>query len=191
MQLAADAEVFVPLCGKSLDMLWLRAQGHRVLGVEISPIAVRDFFRENDLAPKFSRQGPFERWQVDGLVILCGNFFDLKQYDLKTCSGVFDRASLIALPQDMRNDYADHIGRIIPAAAQTLLVTMEYPQEEMQGPPFSVREDEVQGLYGQTCRISRLYSLEILEENPRFREKGLTSLTEKVYLLERGKPHLG
>jgi thiopurine S-methyltransferase len=184
--LPADAGVFVPLCGKTLDLLWLRAQGHEVMGVEISPVAVRDFFRENDLTPRVSRQGLFERWETDGLAILCGDFFDLGAGDLKNCSGVFDRASLIALPPEMRRDYAIHLRQITPPMARTLLVAMEYPQEQMQGPPFSVREEEVRELYDQAYDITRLYSLDILEENVRFQEKGLTSLIEKVYRLEPG-----
>jgi len=77
LNLPDEAPVFVPLCGKSRDMLWLRARGHPVLGVEISPIAVRDFFAENDLTPDVIRDGAFERWESDGLTILCGDFFDL------------------------------------------------------------------------------------------------------------------
>jgi len=156
------------------------------MGVEISPVAVRDFFRENDLTPRVSRQGLFERWETDGLAILCGDFFDLGAGDLKNCSGVFDRASLIALPPEMRRDYAIHLRQITPPMARTLLVAMEYPQEQMQGPPFSVREEEVRELYDQAYDITRLYSLDILEENVRFQEKGLTSLIEKVYRLEPG-----
>ena len=184
--LSSDAGVFVPLCGKSLDLLWLRAQGHEVTGVEISPVAVRDFFRENDLTPRMSRQGPFERWETDGLAILCGDFFDLGTADLQNYSGIFDRASLIALPPEMRKDYAVRLRRITPPGARTLLVAMEYLQEQMQGPPFSVREEEIRQLYGETYDIKRLYSLDILGEHARFREKGLTGLTEKVYLMEPG-----
>lgn len=182
--LPSEAGVFVPLCGKSLDLLWLRAQGHEVTGVEISPVAVRDFFRENELTPSVSRQGPFERWETDGLSILCGDFFDMGMGDLRHCSGIFDRASLIALPPEMRKDYALHLGRITPPGAPTLLVAMEYPQEQMQGPPYSVREEEIRALYGHAHDIERLYSIDILEEHARFREKGLTDLTEKVYLME-------
>ena len=184
--LSSNAGVFVPLCGKSLDLLWLRAQGHEVIGIEISPVAVRDFFRENGLTPRVLRHGLFERWETDGLAILCGDFFDLGESDLRNCSGIFDRASLIALPSEMRKEYAAHLRRIAPPGARTLLVAMEYPQEQMQGPPHSVREEEIRELYGQVYDIERLFSLDILEENARFREKGLTSLSEKVYLMEPG-----
>jgi thiopurine S-methyltransferase len=179
----AGALVFVPLCGKSRDLLWLRARGHAVLGVELSPIAVRDFFAENALTPQVTRHGPFERYVADGLVVLCGDFFDLTPAFLQKVAGVYDRASLIALPPELRARYAGHSTAILPAAAGTLLVTMEYPQNEMSGPPFAVREEEVRQLYDKRYTVTCLFSKDILAENPRFRERGLGALTEKVYRL--------
>ena len=180
---AAGSQVFVPLCGKSRDLLWLRARGHMVLGVELSPIAVRDFFRENALEPHTSHVGAFERCEADGLSILCGDFFNLTAEDLKGVAGVYDRASLIALPPDMRPRYADHLSAILPKGAAILLVTMEYRQTEMNGPPFSVSEDEVRKLYEKHYDVTRLFTKDILAENPRFRERGLSALSEKVYQL--------
>ncbi len=184
-QLAAPAGglVFVPLCGKSRDLLWLRARDSRVLGVELSPIAVHDFFAENALTPQVTRQGVFDRYEADGLAILCGDFFDLTPEVMQGVAGVYDRASLIALPPELRPRYAGHSAAILPAAANTLLVTMEYPQNEMNGPPFSVREDEVRRLYEKRYTVTCLYSKDILAENPRFRERGLSALAEKVYWL--------
>lgn len=183
LAIPAGGQVFVPLCGKSRDLLWLRAHGLRVLGVEISPIAVRDFFAENALTPQVTRQGAFERHEADGLAVLCGDFFDLTPELLQGVTGVYDRASLIALPPELRTRYAEHSTAILPAAAGTLLVTMEYPQEEMGGPPFAVREDEVHRLYDRRYAVTSLFSKDILAENPRFRERGLHALTEKVYRL--------
>ncbi len=175
--------VFVPLCGKSSDMLWLRAQGHEVLGNELSPIAVEEFFIENKLEPAVTQQGDFQRWEIDGLALLCGDFFKLKAEHLSNCSGVFDRASLIALPPEMRPDYARHMQSIVPKQCRMLLVTMEYVQEEMQGPPFSVHEEEVRKLYKQNHEISLLFEKDIIAENPRFSEQGISQLVEKVYQL--------
>jgi thiopurine S-methyltransferase len=185
-QLAVPAGglVFVPLCGKSRDLLWLRARGHAVLGVEISPIAVRDFFAENALVPQVTRQGAFERYAADGLAILCGDFFELTPELLQGVAGVYDRASLIALPPELRMRYAGHSAAILPALAGTLLVTMEYPQDEMSGPPFAVREEEVRRLFEKRYTVTRLFSKDILAENPRFHERGLHALMEKVYRLE-------
>lgn len=181
LELAAEAPVFAPLCGKSRDLLWLRAQGHPVLGVEISPIAVSDFFGENGLQPAVEPRGPFQRHEVDGLTLLQGDFFALTAEDLNGTQGVYDRASLVALPPDMRPAYVHHLQRILPAQIRILLVTMEYAQEEMRGPPFSVHEEEVRSLYQEWFHVELLSRLDILAENPGFRDRGLSALQEKVF----------
>ena len=175
--------VFVPLCGKSLDMLWLRAQGHEVLGVELSRKAVAEFFSDNDLKVTVEKNERFEYWSCEGLTLLVGDFFDLQAGDLAGCRAVYDRASLIALPPSMRIDYVRHMTTIIPAGTVTLLISMEYPQTQMAGPPFSVEEDEVHALYDGNYQIELLHTMDVLAENPRFRERGLTRLGEKVYRL--------
>jgi len=181
--IAPGCRVFVPLCGKSLDMLWLRAQEHPVLGVEISPRAVADFFSEQGLQPTVRKEARFERWQCADLTLLVGDFFDLQAADLQDIGAVYDRASLIALPPPMRAAYAGHMATIKPATAVTLLISMEYPQQQMQGPPFSVEETEIRALYGPHYQVERLLQVDVLGENPRFRERGLTQLSEKVYRL--------
>jgi thiopurine S-methyltransferase len=183
LQLPAGSEVFVPLCGKSRDMLWLRAQGHRVLGVELSPLAVEDFFLENDLKPQVRSYGAFDSWSCDGVTLLCGDFFELEAIDLKGVAGVYDRASLVALPTEMRARYAGHLQQILPAATPMLLVTMDYLQAEMDGPPFAVTGQEVRGFYAGRHAVERLYALDILPETPRFRAAGVTRLEEVVYAL--------
>jgi len=181
--IAPGCRVFVPLCGKSLDMLWLRAQGHEVLGIEISPKAVSDFFEEHGLEPSVSRDATFERWQSDGLTLLVGDFFDLRAADLQGVGAVYDRASLIALPPSMRSTYARHMAHIKPAGATTLLISVEYPQAEMNGPPFSVEETEVRALYEPAYRVECLADIDALPDNPRFQQRGLSRLHEKVYRL--------
>lgn len=177
-------EVFVPLCGKSRDMLWLRGQGHRVLGVELSAIAVQAFFRENGLTPHPVTAGKFECYEADGIRILCGDFFDLRRDDLAQVSAVYDRASLIALPQEMRERYARHLVNILPPATQILLITFDYPQPEMPGPPFAVSAGEVEALYLGHADVRLLAQLDVLPQNPHFQERGLTRLQENVFLLE-------
>jgi thiopurine S-methyltransferase len=181
----AGAQVLVPLCGKTRDLLWLGAQGYRVLGVELSPIAVEAFFAENGLSPQVSAEGPFRRYQVDEIAILCGDFFHLSAAGVGGVSAVYDRASLIALPPALRGRYAEHLTAIAPAGTEGLLITLEYPQAEMDGPPFSVAEPEVTALFGRAFALSRLDDLDVLAENPRFRERGLSRLREKVYHLRR------
>ena len=183
LRIPAAATVFVPLCGKSGDMLWLRAQGHPVIGVELSPLAVRAFFEENDLQPQVARQGVFDVYEVDGVRIYCGDFFELRPEHLADVTAVYDRASLIALPPEMRPAYAAHMHALLNPGTQVLLVAFEYPQHEMNGPPFSVAEAEVHALYDAHCSVRKVRGLDILEQEPRFRARGITRLQEKIYLL--------
>ena len=182
--LQPGARVFLPLCGKSRDMIWLAAQGYRVLGVELSPIAVRDFFAEHALSPRIDRIGEFERWSAGEIVLLCGDYFHLAATDLTDIAAIYDRAALVALPGPTRARYAVHLQNILPAPVPMLLVTMEYPQTEMDGPPFSVEESEVRALYGTRYEIERLLDEDILAAEARMRERGLTRLREKVYRLQ-------
>jgi|SRR3989338_2260168 len=182
---AAGSRVFVPLCGKSGDMLWLRAQGYEIVGVELSPLAVQAFFAENDLQTTTRTQGSFSVYEADGIRLYCGDFFELVADDLIGVSAVYDRASLIALPPEMRPIYVAHMLRLLAPGTKTLLVAFDYPQHEMQGPPFSVGEQEVQALYGEQCDVRLLHEVDILDQESRFRDKGVTRLWERVYALVR------
>jgi thiopurine S-methyltransferase len=177
------APVFVPLCGKSLDMVWLAAQGHPVLGVELSGVAIEGFFREQSLSPEISQTGAFQAWQAGQITLLCGDFFALDQAFLADVRAVYDRASLIALPPAMRRDYVRHFLSIVPAAAVILLITVEYDQTEMAGPPFAVSETEVRQLYEQHYQVELLLNHDALAAEPNFRSRGLTRLAEKIYRL--------
>ncbi len=183
LKLPENSRVFVPLCGKSLDLRWLREQGHEVCGVELSPLALQQFFSEQGLQPEIHRLGAFEIWETDGIRLFCGDFFELTPELLGLPSVVYDRASMIALPPTMRPDYAHHLQYLAPASAPRLLVALDYEQAQMAGPPFAVSEAEVQALYGDIFQIEKIFSEDILAENERFRQKGLTRLEESVYLL--------
>lgn len=183
LNLAHDSVVFVPLCGKSHDMLWLREQGHQVLGVELSAIAVQAFFKENGYTPQHSTRGKFDRCEANGIRILCGDFFDLGRDDLANVSVVYDRAALIALPPEMRERYVRDMVGILPTATQILLITLDYPQPEMQGPPFSVSSGEVEVLYREHAEVRLLAQLDVLSKNPRFQQRGLSRLQENIFLL--------
>jgi thiopurine S-methyltransferase len=183
LALTRGGMVFVPLCGKSQDMRWLHEQGHQVLGVELSAIAVQAFFKEYDYTPQHINDGKFDRYEANGISILCGDFFDLGKEELAKVSAVYDRASLIALPPDMRASYVRHLVDILPPATQILLVTVDYPQQEMQGPPFSVSSDEVETLYRKYADVQLLTHQDVLAQNPRFQQRGLSHLQENIFLL--------
>ncbi len=184
----AGQPVFVPLCGKSLDMLWLRDQGHPVLGVELSPLAVEAFFAENGLEyDQHVKQG-FTLYQSGHIQVLCGDFFDLRPEQVRGIGAVYDRASLIALPPEMRARYVEQLNRLLPGPLPMLLVTLEYDQAQMQGPPFSVSEPEVRELLATRGSLQRVFEEDILAGEPRFRERGLSDLREKIYLLNQSAP---
>ncbi len=185
LQLPPGQRVFVPLCGKSCDLLWLASESYPVTGVEISPIAVEAFFAENRLSPRRWREGAFEYWEADEIRILLGDFFSLEPHHLTDCVGIYDRASLIALPPALRVRYADKLGSVSPCASRLLLVTMEYDQTVLAGPPFAVSETEVRALYEPAYTVELLCTRDALAEESRWRERGLTWLLEKVYRLNR------
>lgn len=186
LQLPAGSRVLVPLCGKSLDMHWLAAQGHRVLGVELSPLAVTQFFDEAGLAPvrRTSRYG--EHFSAGPVEIILGDAFGLDPALLAEVAGVYDRAALIALPPDLRLRYRDTVYASLPAGCQGLLITLEYPQAEKAGPPFSVEQAEVDALFAAPWRHSLLERRDILDQEPRFREEGMSALETAVYHLTEG-----
>ena len=183
--------VFVPLCGKTADMAWLVHNGFSVVGVECSSIAVQDFFREQGMQYRVSKSDRFDHYIGDRIEILHGDFFELRQDDLGIISDVFDRASLIALPPQMRADYVRKLSTLLPAGTRTLLITLSYPQQQMDGPPFSVDDTEVARLYGDSYRIDKLAAKDTLAQEPRFMQRGLTSLTETAYRLTLEKPAQG
>lgn len=183
LDIARGGEVFVPLCGKSLDMLWLKEQGYPVLGVELSAIAVQSFFKENGYSPDRITGDKFENYDAEEIRILCGDFFDTGKDDLASVKAVYDRASLVALPPEMRERYARHLVGILPPGTQILLITFDYPQAEMPGPPFAVSIEEVGKLYSKHAEIRLLAQHDALPSTPRFRERGLSRLHENIFLL--------
>ncbi len=174
LRLEKESLVFVPLCGKSNDMIWLRDAGFRVIGVELSEEAVNQFFAENAMEN-----------EKDGIKLLCNDFFRLTPDDLNKVAAVYDRASLIALPPEMRRQYAQTMAQLLKPGAQILLVTFEYDQGFMNGPPFSVEPGEVKELYEKMFEIETLLNSTSLEVPVRFQERGLVEMKESVYRLRR------
>lgn len=185
LALAPGSRVFVPLAGKSLDLAWLAAQGHRVLGVELSPLAVAQFFAEQDLLPE-QHESPMGVHHVAGNIeIIEGDVFALDDATLAGCAAVYDRAAVIALPPPLRARYAREVYGRLPAGSRGLMITLEYPQHEMDGPPFSVDADEVAALFGERWDVELLERSDILAAQPTFRENGVTALHTGVHRLQR------
>ncbi len=184
LPLKAGDPVFVPLCGKSLDMLWL-AERHPVTGVELSPIAVESFFEENGLQPRHTQEGAFKVCESERIRVLCGDFFDLQPEQLSHIKAIYDRASLIALPADMRRRFVSHLEAVLPADVEMLLITLDYPQQQMDGPPFAISKSEVRDLFGVGWSVEHLVEDDVLVREARFCERGLTRMTENVFHLQR------
>ncbi|MCJ8206523.1 thiopurine S-methyltransferase [Pseudomonas sp. RGM2987] len=180
MGLAQGSRVLVPLCGKTLDLLWLAHQGHSVLGVELSEKAITDFFDEHQLKPSVSEEGAFKVFRAGDIEIRCGDFFALGSDDLVDCVALYDRAALIALPGRMRERYAAHLQAILPSCVG-LLITLDYNQPEMPGPPFAVDDDEVRRLLGGNWQLEVLQEQDVLGESWKFLQAGVTRLDERVY----------
>ncbi len=158
LELSKGSTVLVPLCGKSKDMLWLVEQGHHVVGVELSEAAVLEFFEEWKVQPQVDQQGCFTRYSGGNIELLVGDFFALTAEDLQKVVGVYDRAALVALPPDMRGNYANLLAEKLPGSAKTLLITFEYQPGAIKGPPFSIEIDAVKSLFESECAINILDS---------------------------------
>lgn len=190
--LAPGDAALVPLCGKAHDLVWLAERGHPTLGVEISPIAVEDFFREQGLSPERERVGAFELWRAGRITILCGDWFALDRALAEELAGGplrgwWDRAGIVALPPEMRRRHVAQIAALTPPGARGLLVCLEYPPEEKEGPPFSVDAAEVRAAFAPPAFAApvELERDDWLDREPIFREQGLTRIEETLFRLAR------
>lgn len=179
-----DGRVLVPLCGKSLDLMWLVARGYQVCGVELSAIAARAVFEQAGVGFSMSELYPgFETFSGPGLDIHVGDWFEVSSGMLEGVRWIYDRAALVALPPALRAAYVTHLETVCPGAASILLVTLEYEQSMMDGPPFSVPDTDVASLYGHRFALSALSTQDVLAREPRFAQRGLTQLAERVWHL--------
>jgi len=184
LKLTPGSRVLVPLCGQSIDMLWLAGQGYQVIGVELSQVACSAFFKENKIPVKITETKNFTLFGSEEITIFCGDFFKLSRVILDKIDAVYDRAALIALPTDTRKSYSEHLIELTTPVASIFLITTTYDQSEMPGPPFSVGEDEVIALYGAHFEINQLYSKQF-EVPTHLQAKGLFQATEQVYMLTK------
>ncbi len=171
-----DRRVLVPLCGKSVDLLWLEAHGNAVVGVELSDIAVRAFFEENDIAWRKADGGRRFEAVDRQITIHCVDYFD---FDAGGCDAHYDRGALVALAPEHRERYARHTRSLLTENARQLVITLEYDQNVAEGPPFSIPADEVTR-YWPALEIVDAY--DDIENGPdKFREAGLDRMIETVW----------
>ncbi len=181
LRLRPGDRVFVPLCGKTEDMWWLHERGFEVLGIDLSPIAGREFLNAHGLEFTESRNSRHSVLESPGFRLLAGDFFALEAADLAGVAAVYDRAALVALPAPTRRRYAQCLATLVEAPI--LLISMVYPEHEIEGPPFSVPETEIRELFGDLRRVRHLAEEDIIERSS-LRKRGLTQLHEHTYLLE-------
>lgn len=146
LEVSAGDRVFLPLCGKTRDVAWLLAQGLQVVGAELSRLAIEQLFEELELVPDITELGPLARFKAQDITMFVGDIFDLDAQTLGRVDAIYDRAALVALPQDMRARYSQHLITITGGARQ-LLISFDYDQSRMDGPPFSVKTGEITHLY--------------------------------------------
>ncbi|RBO84114.1 thiopurine S-methyltransferase [Marinomonas aquiplantarum] len=179
--LAKQSKVLVPLCGKTNDMIWLAEQGYQVTGVELSSLAIIEFIGDNDLTYETLQQGNLKIHTVNELPIrlIEGDYFDFNEQGFDAC---YDRAAMVAMPQNVREKYVQHTLQRLSQKAFVLLITLQY-QGDKKGPPFSVAEKEVIQLWGTD--IKKLASENLMETNPDYRDGSYTSFEESVWHIDQ------
>ncbi len=176
--------ILVPLCGKTVDILWLLEQGYQVTGIELSAIALKALSEEIQAVFGWVLEEQTSAhshcWVHERVTLIQGDFFSVSQEQLGTVDVIYDRAALVALPDTMREKYTRHVMALAPNADQ-FLVTLDYDQQRMDGPPFALSHDEVMDHYRANYDIDSLEERELIENEPRFRDRGLESFIQRCY----------
>ena len=175
--------VFVPLCGKTKDMLWLANNGFHVIGVEVNEKAIRSFFEENNLEFTTKEEPNATCFSSDNITIYKADIFDLEPRHMKNADCFYDRAALIALPKSMRLNYVKQITTLTGSTSNGLLVSIEYNPTQSEFPPFCVDDNEITELFSNRFTIKKLLEMDILDSSPKAIERGLTEIKEVVYRL--------
>ncbi|QIZ83553.1 thiopurine S-methyltransferase [Bermanella marisrubri] len=174
--------VFVPLCGKTHDIGFFLSLGMEVVANELNEMAIQSLFEQLDLDPVKSPWKAGTIYQAGSLTVYVGDFFELTHGDVGSVDWVYDRAAVIALPETMRSAYAKQLMAITDKAAQCL-ITLDYDQNEMDGPPFSVMAEEINNHYADDFKVAVIHERDILEDEPNFKQRGLSRLNQALYLL--------
>ena len=179
LSLAEGRRVFVPLCGKTLDIAWLLSNGFRVAGAELVESAIEQLFSELGIEPEISEVGGVKRYSAKNIDIFVGDIFAVSSEILGSVDAIYDRAALVALPEEIRRQYSGHLMDISDGTPQ-LLLTFEYDQSVMDGPPFSISNEEVIQHYGDRYELTLMESIAIPGGL-----KGKCAATENVWLLKK------
>ena len=185
LQTQPTDSVFVPLCGKSPDLVWLREEGLKVVGIELSRTAIMAFFNENDLPGHWTDEAVLPFCSAEGYKLYCGDFFDLTATEVSGINAYYDRGALVALPPEMRVRYVAHMAALMPPGGRVLLISYSYNQSETKGPPFSVPQQELEILFSESFRVEILSEEDVLRSHQGLAARGVTKLMEYAVLLTR------
>ncbi|MGE4349339.1 MAG: thiopurine S-methyltransferase [Candidatus Berkiella sp.] len=182
LKLKPDARIFVPLCGKSVDMVWLAEQGYQVIGVELNLQACELFFKHYQIPYQEAKIEDYTIFTAKNIRLFAGDYFQVSKEMIGSIDAIYDRAALIALPAEMRDGYVEKTLSLMQAHTQILLITAGYNQAIMQGPPFSIDDTEVHRLFGAHLNIQSLYN-QPAHIPSHLQARGLTEAIEMVYQL--------
>lgn len=177
LNLNKGATIFIPLCGKTLDIAWLLSYGYNVIGCELSHIAITELFKELDLVPKVSIIDKFKVYSNKGITIYEGDIFHLTKDLVGTIDAIYDRAALVALPKELRFQYTTLLRELTNRAKQ-LLITVVYEQEVYTRTPYSIPQKEIEQHYKDFYTIIKLDSITI-----KGRLKGICEAKDEVWFL--------
>jgi len=177
LELQSDNRIFIPLCGKTVDIKWFLDKGHKVVGIELNEKAIQELFASLSLQPVIEKIGKLMRYSAKNIDIYVGDFFELNKEVLANVDAVYDRGALVALPKEMRIRYASHLINITESAPQ-LLINFEYDQSLLEGPPFSISKDEIEEHYHKHYEIKLLKNTKV--ENGPFADM---TAYENIWLL--------
>lgn len=184
-RLGAPKRVFVPLCGKARDMAFLASRGAEVVGVDVSELAAEQFFAESSIVAERSKSAPFDVWAAEGVKILVGDVFAVDPSSVGAFDAIYDRAALVALDPEVRSRYVALLASLLAPDGKLLLVTFDYDQSKMAGPPFAVSDATVLELFAAGFECEKLGERDVTDERPRFREAGADRVSESAWLLSK------
>ena len=171
--------VLVPLCGKSMDVLWLAERGFDVSGVELSVVAIEGFFSDHGLTYNLETAGALTSYRAVEcpVTLYCGDYF---QFGAPKFDALYDRASLIALDAALRPAYVRHTQTLLKEDAYQLLVTLEYDQQLVDGPPYCVMAEEVRAYWPGLRCVREQEALASCP--PKFTEAGVPQVNEVTWI---------
>lgn len=178
--------IAVPLCGKSLDMAWLAKQNAKVTGIELVQKAIEDFFAEQSLCATQSKKEDTPCYHCDRIEILHSDIFELPKTLEGSFDAIYDRAAFVALPLELKQQYADLCLSLLKPDGSILLITYDAPIPETQGPPFPVKDGVIPRLYKNASQCILLEeSVDTPDNDPRLKAQGLDWSRTQIWKITR------